>query len=68
MGEKSKYYKAVSPQEPENRMTPTSPKPTKPGNWNWYPDFGWIDEDKQWIDPAGGLHNNDEEDPAKMYE
>lgn len=27
------------------------------------------DCDKQyWIDPAGGLHNIDEEDPAKMYE
>jgi hypothetical protein len=26
------------------------------------------EEDEDWIDPAGGVHYGDEEDPAKMYE
>ncbi len=30
-------------------------------------DLGY-DPETQWMDPAGGVHDNDEEDPAKMYE
>ena len=28
----------------------------------------YSDEDDFWVDPAGGVHSLDEEDPASMYE
>ena len=36
-------------------------------------DFDWDNRDKEidnedWVDPAGGIHSANEEDPAKMYE
>ena len=39
-----------------------------PDNSPW-PFCDHICADKQgyWMDPAGGIHSNDEEDPAEMY-
>lgn len=28
----------------------------------------WQEESDTWTDPAGGIHQNNEDDPAKMYE
>jgi len=47
----------------------------EPGDWDHgynyegpqRDDLGY-DPETQWMDPAGGVHDNDEEDPAKMYE
>lgn len=27
----------------------------------------WLEQEGIWIDPAGGAHSNNEEDPAWMY-
>ena len=28
----------------------------------------WVEDDGMWIDPAGGVHYGDDDDPAAMYE
>lgn len=37
--------------------------------WNEFMEIDLIEiDDGMWIDPAGGVHHEDEDDPAKMYE
>lgn len=39
--------------------------------WNWCERQSWLqkeEDNEMWIDPAGGVHYGNEEDPARMYE